>query len=638
MASILRLLPGMLALALASAALPARGEPYTADHMLRSESFGAVRITPDERHVLFERRGPYESAERFDLGFLGSWSASEAWIAEPDAPERARPLLDEPDRRGVVLGAFSPSGRRMVVHRLTRERWETGVAELAAGEEVHWLGVGAEPPVKGETTIWRSDEELILVVRTDGDLPYEIGALARAMAQTERRRRITAGGGVAATVWGAGAFAEPRSPSAATTVLRVDLRTGERTILAEGQTQDIALSPDGRWLALLDRGPPVAVDPDVPLRPGDAPEERRLSILDLATGATWSACNGCDVASGLLSWSEDARLLVWARDPSRKPTAGRLLIVDPGERRVETGDLGRLLPEVGETRDASFETVRAAWMGDAPIILAREVEGGRADWRRLEADGPINLTRGLPEPPGPLEAVWSDGLIVVADGAAWAVDDQGRIGRLEAPDRVSSISTLTHWASPRLRLNTPPQRRWTVARAADGSLWRLDVNGSARRIARSAASVRAVAESLAVDRVVANGVETLRLLTPGHPPPTTDDAQPELCRRRLRRTPARDHARRPGGVRGKLAVRPEGRSAAGDARNHYSLSRRIGASPGEPGGVLRHGQRPTVGGTGLCGAHSRPAADRPGRSGRASHRADRRHARRGAGPIPQPRW
>lgn len=517
MTSILRVLPWMLALALVSTAPPSRAEPFTVDHMLKSEGFGAVRISPDERHVLFERRGPYETAERFDLGYLGSWSTSEVWIADRGDTGRARPLLGEPDRRGVVLGAFSPSGRRLVVHRLTRDRWETGVVELPGGE-VRWLGLGAEPPVKGETTIWRSDDELILVVRADGDLPYEIGALARAMAQTEQRRRTTAAGGVAATVWSSGAFADTRSPSATTSVLRIDLRTGERTVLAAGQTQDLALSPDARWLALLDRGPPVPADPDAPLRAGDAAEEHRLRILDLATGATWSACDGCDIAGGLLAWSADSRLLVWARDPSREPTAGRLLIVEPADRRVETADLGGLLPEVGATRDSRFVTVRAGWMGDAPIILARQGAGGRADWRRLGPDGPVDLTGELPGSPGGLEAIWSDGLIVLVQGAAWAVDDLGQARRLEAPSAVSPIVTVTHWASPRLRLNSPPQRRWTVARAADGSIWRFDADGAARQVASGASGILAVAEGLAVDRVVENGVETLRLLTPEHPP------------------------------------------------------------------------------------------------------------------------
>ena len=108
-----RLLPWMLALALASLAARAPAEPFTIEHMLRSESLGAVRLSPDGRHVLFERMGPYDGADRFDLGFLGAWSTSEVWIADRDTHGPARPLLDEAEGRGVVLGDLSPSGRRL---------------------------------------------------------------------------------------------------------------------------------------------------------------------------------------------------------------------------------------------------------------------------------------------------------------------------------------------------------------------------------------------------------------------------------------------------------------------------------------------------------------------------------------------
>jgi dipeptidyl aminopeptidase/acylaminoacyl peptidase len=512
-----RLLPWMLALALAFPAPRASAEPFTVDHMLGSESFGAVRLSPDERHVLFERRGPYEDADRFDLGFLGTWSTSEVWIAERDAPGDARPLLPGPDGRGVILGEVSPSGRRVVVHRLDGQRWETGVAEAASGE-VRWLGVGADPPVRGDTVLWRAEEELILLVRADGDLPYEIGALARAMRETGRRRRTTAAGGAAATVWSAGPLTPARSSAADMLTLRIDLRTGARTLVAEAPTQDLALSPDRRWLARLDRGPPYRVDPGTPLRALDPAEQGRLTLHDLVTGAVWSPCGGCDVAAGLLAWSDDGRLLVWARDPARDPAAGRLLTLTPAGRAVETAPLGDLRPDVGATRDAAFQTVRAGWMGDSPVVLARDAAGGRADWRRLTPEGPVDLTGRLPAAPGGLEALWSDGLLVVAEGAVWAVDPGGGARRLEAPAPVSSVAGLSPWVSLRRRLNTPPRRRWTAVRAADGALWRLGVDAPARRIAAAAAEPLAVGETLAVDRVVDDGVETLRLLTPTDPP------------------------------------------------------------------------------------------------------------------------
>ena len=530
MIPIRRLAPWALAAALAFTSLPASAgpsaaadpstvaEPFTVDHLLRSERFGSVQVTPDGRHILFERLGAYEEADRFDLSFLGAWSTSEVWIADRNDPASARPLLAGSDGRGVVLGAFSPSGRRLVVHRLRRDRWEIGVAELATGR-VRWLGPGAEPPVKGETALWRSEDELILTTRADGDLPYEIGALATAVRGAGRRRAIAAGGGVAATVWGAGALADPAGWSAPMQTVLIDLRSDVWSLLAEGQTTDLAVSPDGRWLALVDRGPPNAPDPEAPLRPTEQPEQRRLTLLDLETGARWSPCAGCDVAAGLLGWSSAGRLLVWARDPSRSPAEGRLLMLDPVDRSATAAELGDLEPDVGAYRDASFQTVRAAWLGDRPILLARRPGVPRADWHRLDPSGPANLTAALTAAPGALEAAWEDGFVTFADGAAWAVDAEGEVRRLDAASAVAPVSTLTHWASPRLSLNTPPQQRWAPARSADGTLWRIGPDGPPAIIANHAArSVGAVGRDFVVDRVVENGVETLRVLAAGDPP------------------------------------------------------------------------------------------------------------------------
>jgi hypothetical protein len=174
-------------------------------------------------------------------------------------PGFGRRPMDEEDRRGVVMGEFSPSGRRLLVHRIQQDRWETGVVELESGS-VRWLGLGAEPPIKGETAIWRTEDELILVARLDGDLPYEIGALATGARNSRQWRSVAAAGGVANIVWGAGAFAEATGRSARLGTWRIDLRTGAQSLVAEGQTLDIALSTSGRWLAIVDRGAPEPMD------------------------------------------------------------------------------------------------------------------------------------------------------------------------------------------------------------------------------------------------------------------------------------------------------------------------------------------------------------------------------------------
>lgn len=60
---------------------------------MQNESFGAVRVSPDERRILFERQGPHAAADRFDLGYFGRWTTSEVWVADRSDPANPRPLL-----------------------------------------------------------------------------------------------------------------------------------------------------------------------------------------------------------------------------------------------------------------------------------------------------------------------------------------------------------------------------------------------------------------------------------------------------------------------------------------------------------------------------------------------------------------
>ena len=529
-----RAAPCTLAIWLAAAAPAgsafAGSEPFTVNAMLRSESFGSVRLTPDSRHALFERLGPYDSAARFDQSYLGQWSTSEIWITPSDGSSPARPLMSPDERRGVIMGDWSPSGGRLLVHRLRGDRWESGVVEVKTGS-VQWLGSGAEPPVKGETALWRSEDELLLIVRADGGLPYEIGGLAYAEALTDERRRIAREGGVATTIWGSGAHADRSGYSAATQVVRINLRTGHKSVLVEGQAVDMALSKSGRWLAVVDRGPPNAIDTAAAFRPGEQPDARNLALVDLNTGVSWKPCGDCDIAASLLNWSADDRLLVWVRHPSRIATEGSLLAIAAGSRSIDAVPLHGFEPDVGAVRDTAFQTVRANWLGRDPILLSRTPGEARADWRRFGAHDAENLTKDIPVSPGGLQAIWDTGFLLVADGAVWSVDTKGAAARRPAPVPISPVTSLTHWASPRLRLNSPPSRKWVLGRGSDGSLWRISDIGHAvpLRPASRRATVEALDHDVVVEDATLNGVQTLQVLHRGEAPRPIATANPAFA-------------------------------------------------------------------------------------------------------------
>lgn len=113
----------------------------------------------------------------------------------------------------------------------------------------------------------------------------------------------------------------------------------------------------------------------------------------------------------------------------------------------------------------------------------------------------------------------ADRFLTFSDGALWSIDQNGEATRVPATERLSSMTTLTHWASPRRRLNTPPSRDWTFGRTSDGDVLRMSPAGPMQEISREASpALNAAGETVLIDVVVENGVETLRLLQHGTEP------------------------------------------------------------------------------------------------------------------------
>lgn len=507
-------------ISLAAAPIPALAaqlaRPFTVDDLLKTEAFGSVSFSPDGSRVVWETRDPYDTADRYDFTYLGAWSTSRLWTASVETSEPASPLLGPEEGRGHVIGAWSPAGRRLLVHRLREADWRSGVMNVQTGA-VCWFDVGAEPAVRGQTQLWRGEDQVILIVRADRQTPYDISGLGPGVTATEARWRASRAGGTGVTVWGGGVFAERDGFSAPTQVVSIDVGSGAQTVLAEGRAVDIELSPNHRWLAVVDRGPPYPVRPDQPFRPLEQAEARRLVILDLASGVSWSPCGDCDIAPGLLSWSPSGNeLLVWVRDVARGPAAGRLSAFDPSVRSGRDFGLGTLQPDVGASPDTLFQTVRADWLGDRPVLLAHS-RPGRRDWYRLTDAGPVKLTGSFQSPPMRLEAIWGDQLLVVADGYAWSIGTTGERHRIGSASEAIRLTSTGHFRS---RYNDPPRRSWMIAGGAGGELQTLSLNREATTLASEAEDPpiwTAISRRAAVERRVANGAQALSLHQPGRP-------------------------------------------------------------------------------------------------------------------------
>lgn len=441
------------------------GRPVTIDDIVELEAFGRATISPDGRWVVYEKRGAYDTASRFDLAARAPWTIMDLWLVDLSAPGRPPERLLPGEGLGLQRIAWSPDGGRLLISRLRGDDFEFGVVAMA-DRSVVWTGLTPEVPPEGATAEWVSAHEVVVLTRPDRSLPVLIRRFSGTQARmTEAWRRSALGREPSRTLIDArGGVVRPETPDEGQALVGLDLETGRRRRLAEGRISDFAVAPDGSAVAVVqatDR-PTVRGAPRVQLE-GD--KRQTLVLIGLDGDRRTEVASDWEVASNLLRWSPDSRaVLIWARRDGADWTAGRLLIV--GFDDVAVPDLGDLTPG---TAEAIVAGVRADWLGDTPVIYARPRGGIRFDWALLGTGAaPRVLTATLATAPPRLAATSAEALLVVADGAVWRIQRDG------APERTAGRTAFQE-AIPsdaervgRFRGNDAPRRNWAAVLDADG--------------------------------------------------------------------------------------------------------------------------------------------------------------------------
>ena len=180
---------------LALVSVPARATPFTLDHLIAIERLGQVALSPDGSNLAFERVAPLNTASDFEYDALGPVLRTSVFLSGKSSLAEPRLLLDDVDGRGVVIGGWSPDGRRLLVYRLGDRNFTAGVTDVASGV-VRWLAGTPESAIWGRAAQWRGSDELVMILRPDGDLP----ALMRQGFQPEE----CSASAPLAQIWGCG--------------------------------------------------------------------------------------------------------------------------------------------------------------------------------------------------------------------------------------------------------------------------------------------------------------------------------------------------------------------------------------------------------------------------------------------------
>ena len=561
------------AVALACVAAPAAAQvrPLGIDDVLSMEAFGVASISPDGERAVYERRGRYDSAPRYDLGHRSVWAITDLFIVDlgrQGAPQRLLPLERD---AGLLLGPWSPSGRRLLVYRLAGDRFEAGIADPQA-RTVRWTGLTPDMPFNGNHAAWRDDDRLVLTIRPDGSLPWMLRHDGASQAETARQwARMAEGDRPSRTVVDtAGGVASPQTPLDPLQLVEVNAATptSQPRILWEGEILDVAGAPDGRWIAVLHAGDAIPADPGQ-ARAYAMRRRTRLKLIDAESGVVVAPLKA-DVALHLLRWSANSdAVLVWARAEGQAWREGGLRRVAVGGE-VSAFDHGSLeaLPEESDIDE--LRGVQADWLGKVTVLRARVPGEQRFDWHALEAGKPPrNLTVGLQAPPDRLAAVTDRSLLMFADGALWRAEADRGVERISPPGvRLTDGSPVDSMRPLRLRVNDAPRRDWAVGRQGEEGILIVEADGGSRALAtppmQGASGIGAASQNAILPLIRNQGAEALWLSMSGVDRPI-DAVNADFTERAFARPIAIDHRDRLGRETRSWLTLPVG-VAAGDVK------------------------------------------------------------------------
>ncbi|WGM45849.1 hypothetical protein KOAAANKH_00713 [Brevundimonas sp. NIBR10] len=508
---------GMALVSISTHAL-AQSRPITIDDVVGLETIGSVTIDPGGSWLVYERRGAFDAATDYDLGYRSVWTVSGLYALDLRHAGSPAPLLANPGPGGLIPGPWSPSGAHLLVYRLVDRKLEAGVVEMAT-RTVRWTGLTPDMPVAGAFAAWLDEDRLAMTVRPDASLPWvlrhdgdsqtEVARQWTTMAQgkTPSRTVVDTDSGVATT----------QNALVDQSVVIFDRTTNSIKPLLSGRVRDIAASPDGRAIAVLQGGAGIAADPSRPLIQSDIAERGDLVMIDVRTGALTRPVGDLDVAPHLLRWSPNSgSLLIWGRPYGADWAAGGLFQVRPDGSRIALR-LDGLDPFPAGSGLDSLRGVRANLNGEQPVLYARQSGEDRFDWWGVSPEQPpVALTRDLVTPPARLAASTGHSLLMFADGGLWETQ-RGGLKRRSDPDQILADAGFTDMLAPlRLRINTPADRDWAVGVLANGEARTVgagDVVGLSPGPAGGMTRIVAAGPSTIVSLTTDKGEQTLRLAT-----------------------------------------------------------------------------------------------------------------------------
>jgi dipeptidyl aminopeptidase/acylaminoacyl peptidase len=424
------------------------GRPLTLDDLFKLEGFGRyyggpVAFSPDGEWLAYDITRAKNTMLHHKHEYLWGNDHSDVFLVSTKGGASKNLTNGLADGAGFFAPAWSPDGARLAMIGTRGNSVRLWVWERAGGTLKPLTTRAMDlTDVRRRPYIWVSAKEILCSVLPEGEQPngwdVEIRAPQKAVAEWPKTWR---GLEPAVSVLQSGVPIDFEKRTKGTSLLLVDVTTGQTRTVLDGPTRELRLSPSGREVAFLRQVEVYRPSADKPLEFGTI-GKFEVAVFSI-TGERLLGAHPLnrDVIAGSLHWSPEGVLAFISRPESANVTSGnaaaRIVTFTPstkavalvGSARINPVPVVRKEPELLPATGGGWLVLAARADAEGPTVYARR------DWwlvgpgdreKLLTADMKKTPEELLPEPGG-------NAFVGLADDALWRVRADGT-----APQNVSS--------------------------------------------------------------------------------------------------------------------------------------------------------------------------------------------------------
>jgi dipeptidyl aminopeptidase/acylaminoacyl peptidase len=426
--------------------------PLTVDDLLRLEELRESAPSPDGEWVAYTVARARAGARSFNQWILMGADHADVWIVSTKGGTPKNLTRGESDGSGFWSPVWSPDGKKLAMFSTRGGELRLWCCDLSSGQLYALTSRDAayQRPGDRQPFVWLSNTEVACAVMPEGRRPIamvlDTQTPAAAMREWPKQWK---GSETTASVLQSGVQVSFDNRPHGQLVL-IDVRERTESVIAEGNVDDICVSPDKTHIAFLKQIDVYQPRPDRLLEYPQAQAGKRfgLAIASIpatrvpSSGQRVAVLSGYSIVPNSVCWSPDGLYLAAAGMSDQSPDAASQLL----RCSLARGSIkASVVPGLTPVGDGYRRVPAISWSGsEALLVLAKpssgsdSAGGGRADWWLIERDSiPRNLTQAFKgTPSGMVATADNQSFIAVSDGDLW------RIKSNEPAEKFGSVGGL----------------------------------------------------------------------------------------------------------------------------------------------------------------------------------------------------